>query len=102
MDGQPVYACLVMAAEVEQSVIDTAQGLLGADSAGVVDSKYRRLVHAFSQPAMTLCQACKPGMLMSAKVLLDEVPLPTQSQIREAISGHLCRCAGYDQIVEAI
>jgi len=96
LDGQPVYACLVMAAEVDQSIVETAQGLSAANA------KYQRLQRAFQEHALTLCHLCRPGLLVSASALLGERPAPSQEQIRAAISGHLCRCSGPDQVVRAV
>lgn len=96
LDGQPVYACLVMAAEVDQSIIETAQGLSGAHE------NHHLLQSAFQQHAMTLCHLCRSGLLVSASALLDENPSPSEQQIRDAVSGHLCRCSGHDQVVRAV
>lgn len=95
LDGQPVYACLVMAAEISGREIKTAGGLS-------VDLSGKRILEAFQQYAVTLCDTCRPGLLISADALLRREKKPSQQQIREVVSGHLCRCSGYDQIIRAI
>jgi aerobic carbon-monoxide dehydrogenase small subunit len=95
MDGRAVNSCLVLAPQIDGSVIVTVEGLVHA---GVLD----RLQVAFIEHDAVQCGYCTPGMLMSAKALLDECPHPTELDVRKAISGNLCRCTGYQQIVEAI
>ncbi len=95
VDGQPVNACLVLAAEVEGSTILTVEGLAG-------DATLHPLQDAFLEVGATQCGFCTPGMLLTAKALLDANPAPSEDEIRHAIAGNLCRCTGYGKIVEAI
>jgi carbon-monoxide dehydrogenase small subunit len=95
MDGRPVNSCLVPAFQAEGSVIETVEGL---DASG----KLHPLQEAFVEHAAIQCGYCTPGMLMSALALLRENPRPTREEIARAISGNLCRCTGYHQIIAAI
>jgi carbon-monoxide dehydrogenase small subunit len=95
LDGQAVNSCLVLAGQTEGRQIMTVEGLAQGE-------KLTPLQEAFLDHDAVHCGFCTPGMLMSAKDLLDRNPSPTQQEIRAAISGNLCRCTGYLQIVEAI
>ncbi|MBE3582012.1 MAG: (2Fe-2S)-binding protein [Thermoanaerobacteraceae bacterium] len=95
MDGRAVNACLVLAASAEGKEIYTIEGL-------EQDGKLHPLQEAFMRHNALQCGFCTPGMIMSAKALLDRNPHPTREEIKEAISGNLCRCTGYRQIIEAI
>jgi xanthine dehydrogenase iron-sulfur cluster and FAD-binding subunit A len=95
LDGQPVNSCLVLAPQIEGREVVTVEGL-------VRDGKLHPLQDAFLDHAAVHCGFCTPGMLMSAKALLDGNPRPTEAEIRQAIAGNLCRCTGYQQIVDAI
>lgn len=95
LDGEAVNACLVLAVEVDGSAVGTIEGLSDG-------RKLDPLQTAFIESAALQCGYCTPGMIMTAKVLLDKNPAPTESEIREAISGNLCRCTGYKKIIEAI
>jgi len=95
MDGKPVNSCLVPAFQVEGSVIETVEGL---DKSG----ELHPLQEAFVEHTAIQCGYCTPGMLMSALALLRENPKPTREEIARAISGNLCRCTGYHQIIAAI
>ena len=95
VNGKPVNSCLVLAVEAQGKDILTIEGLAPRD-------KLHPLQDAFIQRGAIQCGFCTPGMLLSAKALLDENPQPTEEEIREAISGNLCRCTGYNKIVEAI
>jgi carbon-monoxide dehydrogenase small subunit len=95
LDGRAVNSCLVLAPQVSGREVLTVEGLspLGA---------LRPLQEAFIDHGAVQCGYCTPGMLMSAKDLLDHTANPSEKEIRESISGNLCRCTGYQQIVEAI
>src|SRR5512136_3266024 len=95
MDGMPVNACLVLAPKVEGRRVETVEGLGSRES-------LHPLQKSFVDHGAIQCGFCTPGMLMSSKALLDKNPNPTREEIQEAISGHLCRCTGYQQIIEAI
>lgn len=95
MDGQPVNSCLVLAVEAEGREIQTIEGLAEG-------GKLHPVQQAFVDQGGIQCGFCSPGMILTAKALLDKNPSPTESEIREAISGNLCRCTGYQKIVEAI
>jgi aerobic carbon-monoxide dehydrogenase small subunit len=95
MDGKAVVSCLMAAAKADGKEITTARGL-------VKDGQLHILQQKFIEHDAIQCGYCTPGMLMSAKALLDANPHPNEREIREAISGNLCRCTGYQQIVEAI
>lgn len=96
MDGRAVNSCLVLAAEADGKQITTIEGL--ADSRG----KLHPIQQAFVEHGGLQCGFCTPGMIMSAKALLDETPTPTEEEIRRGIAGNLCRCTGYTKIVESI
>ena len=95
VNGKPVNSCLVPAFQVEGSVIETVEGL---DKSG----RLHPLQDAFVEHTAIQCGYCTPGMLMSALALLRENPNPTRDEIACAISGNLCRCTGYHQIIAAI
>jgi len=95
VDGEPKLSCLVLALECEGKAIDTVEGL--AD--GV---KLHPLQAAFADLGAAQCGYCTPGILMTAKALLEKEKAPSRERIKEAISGNLCRCTGYQQIFEAI
>jgi len=95
LDGVPVNACLVPAPQAGGREITTVEGLADGQS-------LTPLQEAFLDHEAVHCGYCTPGMLMSAKALLDNHPSPSEQEIRVAISGNLCRCSGYVQIVEAI
>ena len=95
LDGKTVNSCLVFAVEVEGKEITTIEGV----STG---GKLHPLQQAFIDEGAIQCGFCTPGVIMSAKALLDTSPHPDEAQIRQAIAGNLCRCTGYDKIVRAI
>jgi aerobic carbon-monoxide dehydrogenase small subunit len=95
MNGRSVNACLIFAVEAEGQKILTIEGM----SRG---PQMHPLQEAFIQYGGFQCGYCTPGMLLSAKALLDENPNPTDAEIRKGISGNLCRCTGYTKIVESI
>ena len=95
MDGQPVNACLVLAGQADGCEVVTIEGLAaGAD--------LHPLQRAFVQAGAVQCGFCTPGLIMSAVALLRQHPRPSEEQIRQALTGNLCRCTGYSQIVEAV
>jgi len=95
VDGQPQLSCLVLAIECEGRSIETVEGL----AKGAV---LHPLQAAFADLGAAQCGYCTPGILMTAKALLLKEKNPTRERIKEAISGNLCRCTGYQQIFEAI
>ena len=95
MDGKAVNSCLVLAREAQGSEIITIEGLGKG-------SELDPLQEAFVQHGAVHCGYCMPGMILTAKALLDENPHPTTEEIKEAISGNICRCNGYVEIIEAI
>ncbi|OPZ50319.1 MAG: Nicotinate dehydrogenase small FeS subunit [Firmicutes bacterium ADurb.BinA052] len=95
VNGQAVNSCLVLTAQCDGAEIVTVEGLTG-------DGEMHALQRAFIEHGAVQCGFCTPGMLMSAKALLDADPHPDRHKIRQAIAGNLCRCTGYEQIVQAI
>ncbi len=95
LDGVAVNSCLILAPQVEGRHIITVEGLAEGETLAP-------LQEAFLDHDAVHCGFCTPGMLLSAKDLLDHTPSPTEQDIRAAISGNLCRCTGYVQIIEAI
>ncbi len=96
VDGRSVNSCLYPAPEVDGKQVVTIEGLLEAGNNLSVLQK------AFAEHGAIQCGFCSPGMIMAAKALLDRNPDPTDEEIREALSGNLCRCTGYVQILEAV
>ena len=95
LDGKAVNSCLVLAWQVDGAEIVTNAGL------GTLDHPHP-LQEAFADLGAVQCGYCTPGMIISAKALLDRNPDPSEEDIRQALSGNLCRCTGYGQIVEAV
>ena len=95
MDGKPVNSCLVLAVQANGKKILTIEGLETEDGLHPVQ-------RSFVEKGAIQCGFCSSGMILSAKNLLDRVPNPDEADIRMAISGNLCRCTGYQKIVEAI
>jgi carbon-monoxide dehydrogenase small subunit len=95
VDGKPVNSCLMLAAQAEGREVETIEGLASMD-------RVHPIQKAFEECASLQCGFCGPGVIMSAKALLDEVPNPTIPQIRDALGGNLCRCTGYVKMIEAI
>ncbi len=96
LDGEAVRACCVFAVQVSGQKVTTVEGL--APERGVLS----RLQDAFCEKHAMQCGYCTPGMLVSCEALVRRNPKPTEAQIREAISGNLCRCTGYEQIIQAV
>ena len=95
LDGQLVCSCLVLAPEVEGHAVTTIEGLAQGNTLHPVQQRF--LEHAALQ-----CGFCTPGFLIAAKALLDRNPDPTETEVRYALAGNLCRCTGYDKIVRAV
>jgi carbon-monoxide dehydrogenase small subunit len=95
LDGEPVLSCLVLALECDRREVLTVEGLAS-------DARLHPLQDTFADLGAAQCGYCTPGILVTAKALLDKNPHPTREEIREAISGNLCRCTGYLQIFEAV
>ena len=95
IDGQPHLACLTLAETVEGRRIDTTGGLAGGP-------QLHPLQTAFMEEFAAQCGFCTSGMLMAAKALLDRQPSPSRDEGAEAISGNLCRCTGYEPIIDAV
>jgi carbon-monoxide dehydrogenase small subunit len=95
MNGQAVNSCLVLAPQIDCQEILTVEGLAEREM-------LHPLQESFLDHDAVHCGFCTPGMLMSAKDLLDHTPDPSEHEVRTAISGNLCRCSGYQQIVDAI
>ncbi len=96
VNGKAVNSCLFPVLEVEGKEVLTIEGLLGEGN------ELHPLQRSFLENAGVQCGFCTPGMIMSAKALLDENPRPTEEEIRHAIAGNICRCTGYVQIVRSI
>ena len=95
IDGRPVLSCLTLALEVEERPIRTIESVAEASALHPVQE-------AFAQTGGSQCGFCTPGFIMTAVGLLERNPDPSEAQIREAISGNMCRCTGYVAIIEAI
>jgi carbon-monoxide dehydrogenase small subunit len=95
VDGKPVNSCLVLAVETDGKEVLTVEGLAHG-------LELHPLQEAFIEQGAVQCGYCTPGMLLSAKALLDEIPRPTEEEIKEALAGNLCRCTGYYNIVNAV
>jgi carbon-monoxide dehydrogenase small subunit len=95
LNGEAVHSCLVLTAQVDGYEVFTTEGL-------EVNGKLDPLQQSFIDHQAVQCGFCTPGMLMSAKALLNKNPNPSREEIKTAIEGNLCRCTGYQQIVEAI
>jgi carbon-monoxide dehydrogenase small subunit len=95
IDSEPQLSCLVLALECEGRSVETVEGLQQGP-------ELHPLQAAFADLGAAQCGYCTPGILMTAKALLEKEPNPSRERIREAVSGNLCRCTGYQQIFEAI
>jgi carbon-monoxide dehydrogenase small subunit len=94
--GRVVDACLVLAAEADGATIETVEGMAGPDAT------LSALQRAFLDTGAAQCGFCIPGQLIAAGALLAETPHPSRAEIEEGLAGNLCRCAGYEQIFEAV
>lgn len=95
LNGQAVNSCLVLAPQIDGQEVLTIEGLADGE-------KLHPLQESFLDHDAVHCGFCTPGMLMSAKELIDHSPAPSEEEVRTAISGNLCRCSGYQQIVDAV
>ena len=95
LDGKPVLSCLILAVDAQGKEVLTIEGLAEGE-------KLHPIQESFVEHGAIQCGYCTPGMVMSAKALLDKNPKPTYEEIKQGISGNLCRCTGYTKIVEAI
>jgi aerobic-type carbon monoxide dehydrogenase small subunit (CoxS/CutS family) len=95
VDGLPVNSCLMLAGQADGREVLTIEGLASMD-------RVHPLQRAFEDCASLQCGFCGPGVILSAKALIDEIPDPTIPQIRDALGGNLCRCTGYVKMIEAI
>jgi len=95
-DGEPVRACLMLAVQANQHEISTIEGLASKDG------EYHPLQQAMHDHHGLQCGYCTPGILMTMSAYLRENPSPTEAEVREALSGNLCRCTGYQNIVDAV
>ena len=95
LDGEPVLSCLVLGVECSGRPVTTVEGLQQ-------DGELHPLQDVFADLGASQCGYCTPGILVTAKALLDREPNPTREQIKEALAGNLCRCTGYLQIIEAV
>jgi carbon-monoxide dehydrogenase small subunit len=95
VDGEPVLSCLALPAELEGAGITTVEGLAEG-------GRLHPLQQAFAELGAAQCGYCTPGILLTARALLAEVPTPTRREIKEALAGNLCRCTGYTKILDAV
>ena len=95
IDHKPVLSCLTLAVASQGKEITTIEGLRQGD-------ELHPLQEAFIEKGAIQCGMCTPGMILSAKALLEETPHPTEMEVKKAIAGNLCRCTGYVKIVEAV
>ncbi|MGL4465540.1 MAG: (2Fe-2S)-binding protein [Planctomycetia bacterium] len=95
MDGRPVDSCLVLAVEADGAAIGTVEGL-------ACGNVLHPLQQCFLEDAALQCGVCTPGFLVAAAALLEEIPHPTEEQIRFKLAGNICRCTGYDKIIRAV
>lgn len=95
LNGRPVNACLLLAVQADSQKITTIEGIAHEDKLDPIQT-------AFIEKGAVQCGFCTPGMILTAKSLLEENPRPTRNEIQKGISGNLCRCTGYVQIIDAI
>ena len=95
VDGMSVDSCLMLGVEANGATVTTVEGLAAGD-------RLHPLQQAFLETGAAQCGFCIPGQLVSAAALLGEIPRPTRAEIEEGLAGNLCRCAGYEQIIEAV
>jgi carbon-monoxide dehydrogenase small subunit len=102
VDGVAVNACLYLAVVAQDRAITTIEGLASAGDGRAPAGALHPLQDAFVEHGAVQCGYCIPGMILSAKAYLDDHPRPTEAQVREALAGNLCRCTGYQKIVDAV
>ncbi len=95
VEGKPILSCLALAFDYQKQNIVTIEGL-------GTDGKLTRVQQAFLDCGAIQCGFCTPGMVLSSTALLEESPNPSEHEIRKALEGHLCRCTGYNKILEAV
>jgi aerobic carbon-monoxide dehydrogenase small subunit len=95
VDGRSVDSCLVLAVEADESEVTTVEGL-------AADGELSALQQAFLETGAAQCGFCIPGQLIAAHALLADTPHPSRAEVEEGLAGNLCRCAGYEQIIEAV
>jgi carbon-monoxide dehydrogenase small subunit len=95
LDGKPIRSCLLLAVEAKGKEVTTIEGLAEGEKLDPVQQ-------AFVDKGAIQCGYCSPGMILTAKALLDSNPAPTEQEIKFAISGNFCRCTGYNKIITAI
>lgn len=95
INGKPVNSCMMLAGQADGKEILTIEGL-------AKDGELHPLQQSFIEHGAIQCGFCTPGMILSAKALLDETPRPTETEVRKALSGHICRCTGYQKIVDSV
>lgn len=95
VDGEAVNACLMLAVEADGCEVETIEGL-------AIGDKLHPIQDAFIEEGAIQCGFCTPGMIMTAKALLDRNPQPTELEVRRILQGNLCRCTGYEKIVQAV
>lgn len=95
VDGEPVVSCLQLACQVQDREVTTVEGLETAEGLDDVQA-------AFVSNGATQCGFCTPGMIVAVEALLESNPSPSEAQVRESLSGNLCRCTGYNKIVDAV
>jgi len=97
MDGRPVLSCMMLAIDAEGTEIMTIEGLADADT-----GELHPIQASFVERSGMQCGVCTPGMILTAKALIDENPEPDEDDVREALSGNLCRCGNYQRITECV
>ena len=95
VDGRSIDSCLVLGVEADGAEVITVEGL-------AADGRLSRVQRAFLETGAAQCGFCIPGQLISAHALLDSVSRPTRAEVEDGLAGNLCRCAGYEQIIEAV
>jgi carbon-monoxide dehydrogenase small subunit len=95
VDGAPTLSCLALPADLEGAAVTTVEGLAEG-------GRLHPLQQAFAELGAAQCGYCTPGILLTARALLEDAPTPTRQQIRDALAGNLCRCTGYTKILDAV